>query len=85
MFKIDKDHLQNTMSAEYENCIVQDQALFKGLLSTISQVVLPHFISYKGSYEVWDKVQKNFTTMMKARMSQFHIELKTTKKLNHFT
>lgn len=36
----------------------------------------------KWSYEVWNKIHKQLTAIMKARVHQWHRELKITKKLN---
>src|SRR3954468_19974016 len=52
MYKTDEDRIGNTISAEYEAWIVQDQALFTWLLSTISEAVLPRVLSCKHSYQI---------------------------------
>src|SRR3954471_20230895 len=44
IFKSDDDRLANKVSDEYETWIIQDQALFSWLLSTISESVLPRVL-----------------------------------------
>lgn len=60
--------------------MVQDQALFTWLLSTISESVLPRLLSCKHAYEVWDKVHKHCNAQMKARVHQLRVKLKMIKK-----
>lgn len=45
MFKTESDRIENIVSKAYEEWIVQDQALFTWLLSTISESVLPCVLS----------------------------------------
>ncbi|CAI8596383.1 unnamed protein product [Vicia faba] len=81
-FKTDQSRILNKIFDEYEVWIVQDQALFIWLLSTISEFVLPRVLSCKHSYEVWDRIHKFFNAQMRARVRQLRVELKTTKKGN---
>jgi histone deacetylase 1/2 len=81
-FKTDQDRITGTFSEEYDAWIVQDQAIFIWLLSTIFEAVLPRVLACKHAYEVWDKIHQYFNAQMKARVRQFRVELKSTKKGN---
>lgn len=70
MFIIESDRNANVESEKYEACVVQDQALFTWLLSTISEIVLPCLLSYKHAYEISDKVHKHFHSQVKAHVHQ---------------
>ncbi|CAI8604343.1 unnamed protein product [Vicia faba] len=70
IFKSDKDHLANKVFDEYETWIVQDQAFFSWLLSTISKLVLPRVLSCKHRYQIWDQIHKHFNIVMKGRVHQ---------------
>ena len=80
IFDSEENRIANKVSAVYESWIVQDQALFSWLLSTISESVLPRVLSCKHSYQIWDQIHKHFNAVMKARVHQLRSELKTTKK-----
>lgn len=80
MFKSEQDQTCNIVSEKYESWIIQDQALFTWLLSTISESVFPRVLACKHAYEVWDKVHKHFNSQMKACAHQLRSELKTNKK-----
>lgn len=76
MFKTENDRLTNIVYENYEAWVVQDQALFAWLLSTISEVVLSCVLSCKHAYEMWDKMHKHFNLQMKAHVHQLRFELK---------
>src|SRR4051812_48064070 len=81
-YKTDQDRISGTFSEEYEAWIVQDQAVFIWLLSTISEAVLPRVLACKHAFEVWDHIHQYFNAQMKARVRQLRVELKSTKKGN---
>lgn len=56
----ENDRIANLVSEGYEYWKVQDQDLFTWFLSTISESVLPRVLSCKHTYEVYDKVHKQF-------------------------
>lgn len=80
MFKMDNDWLASFIFENYEAWNVHDQALFTWLLCMISEAVLPCVISYKHTYEVWDKVHNYFNSQMKDRVHQLKFELSMSKK-----
>lgn len=82
MFKTDCDRLSNVVSEEYETWIAQDQALFTWLLSIISEVVLPRFLSCKHAYEIWNRVHQHFRARMKVIVHQLRVKLRMVKKVN---
>lgn len=83
MFKNGEDRHANIRSDKYEAWIVQDQALFTWLLSTIPEAVLPCMLSCKHYYQIWDQIHKYFTVVMKAKVHQLRAELKVMKKEIH--
>lgn len=82
MFKVGHDRISNVVSKSFESWIMQDQILFKLLLSMISEGVLPCVISCKHSFKVWDKVHKHYNSQMKAHVHQLRSQLKTSTKVN---
>lgn len=81
MFNTDENRLNNAISDKCKTWIIQDQTLFIWVLSTISVSLLPQILMSKRSYEVWDRVHKPFTTIMKVLVGQL-LELKTVKLRN---
>lgn len=77
-----QDRVSGMISDEYEAWLVQDQALFIWLSSTIFESMLPRALLCKHAYEVWDKINQYFNAQMKARIRQLRVELKSTKKGN---
>lgn len=82
-FKTVQDQAESKVSDEYEAWIMQDQAIFVRLLSTISESMLPHVICSKHAFEVWDKIQNYFNPHMKDRVRQLRVKLKLVKKGNN--
>lgn len=76
MFKTENDQIENILFEAHEEWIVQDQALFTLLLSTISESLLHQVLSCKHTREVWDNVHKHYNAHMNARVHQLHEELK---------
>lgn len=74
------DETANKLSPEYEKWIVQDQALYTWLLSTLSETVLPRVLNCKHAYQVWDKIHTHFFSHLKAKARQLRTELKFLKK-----
>lgn len=72
-FKEAQDRITCTVSKDYEAWIVQDQAIFIWLLSTISKSVLPTVLACKHTFEVWDQIHQFFNTQMKARVRQLRV------------
>lgn len=70
----------NTISDDYENWFVQDQAVFAWLLTTISGSVLPRVLSCDHGFEVWETIHNHFYAVLRAKARQLHAELKTMKK-----
>lgn len=71
---------QNKVSAEYSKWIVQDQALYTWLLSTLSDTILPRVLSCRHAYQIRDKIHKYFYAHLKAKARHLRTELKTLKK-----
>lgn len=78
-FKSTQDQFTCTISDEYEAWIVQDQAMFIWLLSTLSESILHRALSCKHTFEVWDEIHQYSKAQMKARVCQLRVELKSTK------
>lgn len=73
MFKNDNDRIANIISKDYETWIVQDQSLFTWILSTISEVVLPHVLLCKNTYEFGRKMHKHFHSQIKICVHQLRL------------
>jgi histone deacetylase 1/2 len=69
-------------SDEYQQWLIKDQTLFTWLLSTLSDGVLPRVLSCRHAHEVWDKIHKYFSSVLKSRARQLRSELKNTKKMS---
>jgi hypothetical protein len=59
----------------YECWYDQNQQLLSGLLSSMTEDVLRDVVAATSSKEVYDSLQKKFTSSMKACMLQIHVEL----------
>lgn len=57
-----------------------DQQLLSGLFSTMSEEVLRDVITATTSQEVWDSLQKKFSSSTRARTVQLRVELATAQK-----
>jgi hypothetical protein len=64
----------------YEGWQDQDQQLLSGLLSSMTEDILRDVVSAKMAKEVWDSLQKKFSSSMSARTVQIRVELATAKK-----
>jgi hypothetical protein len=58
----------------------QDQQLLSGLLSSMTEDVLRDVVAATSSKEVWDSLQKKFSSSTRARTVQIRVELATAKK-----
>lgn len=47
------------------------------------EALLPHVLSCKHSYEIWDKVDKHFNLQMKAQLHQLRSELHSLNSQMH--
>jgi hypothetical protein len=54
-----------------------DQQLLSGLLSSMSEEILRDVIDATTSREVWDSLQKKFSSSTRARTVQLRVELAT--------
>lgn len=70
IIKFEADRLVNIKYEEYESWIIQDQALFTWLLSTIYETVHPRVLSCKPSYQIWDQIYKHFNALMNIRKKE---------------
>lgn len=80
LYKTEANHALDLVSDAYQRWLVQDQLLFTWLLSSISDSILPRVLGCKRSHQVWDHIHKYFFSLLKAKVRQFHSELKNMKK-----
>lgn len=52
----------------YQLWVVQDQTLFTWLLSSLSHSILPRFIGCKHSWQVWEKIDKQFHAHLRTKV-----------------
>lgn len=74
------DGAQLVPNPEYVKWFNQDQQLLSGLLSSMSEEILPDVIDSGTSKEAWDKLQRMFGSATRARVVQIRVDLTTTKK-----
>lgn len=67
-------------SEAYQLWVVQDHLLFTWLLGSLSPSILPRFIGCKQSWQVWEKIHKQFHVHLRTKVRQFRSELKNMKK-----
>jgi hypothetical protein len=72
--------VEQVSNLAYERWYDQDQQLLSGLLSSMIEEVLRDVVNAKSSREVWDSLQKKFTSSSKVCMVQIHVEHTTVKK-----
>ncbi|KAL5834483.1 hypothetical protein ACOSQ4_013980 [Xanthoceras sorbifolium] len=58
----------------------QDQNLLCWILSSISQDILPEFVSYLTASEAWKSVEELFASQSRANVMQLKLQLQTLKK-----
>jgi hypothetical protein len=64
----------------YERWLDKDQQVLSGLLSSMSEEILPDVVTAKTSKVVWDTLQRQFASATRACTVQIRVELATTKK-----
>ncbi|WJX88788.1 hypothetical protein P8452_70836 [Trifolium repens] len=80
MYNSESDRELDIVSEAYDQWLVQDQMLFTWLLSTLAESVLPHTITCRHAFQVWEQIHKHFHAHLKAKVRQLRYELKTIKK-----
>lgn len=81
-YKTSEVQVEGKVSDNYEVWIVQDQAIFISLFSTIHEFKLPSVLSCQHVFEVWERIHKYFNARMKVRLQQLRVELMSIKKGN---
>lgn len=66
----------------YKQWYDQDQQVLSGLLSSMSEEILHDVVAATTSKEVWDTLQRMFSSSTRARTVQTRVELATSKKRN---
>jgi hypothetical protein len=74
------DGAQLVPNPEYVKWFNQDQQLLSGLLSSMSEEILPDVNDSGTSKEAWDKLQRMFGSATRARVVQIRVDLATAKK-----
>lgn len=68
------------ISKEYQLWKKQDQLLISWLLSSMSETMLTRVVGCDKAYHIWDRVQEFFLSQTRAKVRQFKMELRYTKK-----
>lgn len=76
----DDQTAETTVNPEYALWKKQDQLLLSWLLSSMNESVLSSVISCTTSYEVWNALERLFSSQSKARILQLRMQLQTQKK-----
>ncbi|KAL5781189.1 hypothetical protein ACOSP7_006218 [Xanthoceras sorbifolium] len=69
-----------SISEEYLDWEQQDQALLVWILSSITQELLPEFVSCSTACEAWQTIQQLFSSQLTANIMQLKLQLQTLKK-----
>jgi hypothetical protein len=64
----------------YLTWLQQDQMVLSTIVSTISDGLISQVISYSTSYEVWNALERMYSSQSRAQIMQVHYQLDTLKK-----
>ncbi|KAJ0962599.1 hypothetical protein J5N97_027721 [Dioscorea zingiberensis] len=65
---------------DYKVWLQQDQLVLSALLSSLSEEVLSQVLFFSTSYEVWQALERMFSSRSKARIMQIRLQLSTRQK-----
>jgi hypothetical protein len=74
------DGAELVSNPEYVKWFNQHQQLLSGLLSSMSEEILPDVVDSGTSKDAWDKLQRMFGSATRAHVVQIRADLATAKK-----
>lgn len=79
-FLSDMDEEKGKLNEAYVDWEVQDSLLLSWLLQSMSEPMTRQMIGCDFSYQVWESLEAQFSTQSRAKVNQYHTQLKTIKK-----
>jgi hypothetical protein len=64
----------------YLTWLQQDQMVLSILVSTLSETLISQVIGYSTSSEIWNALERMYSSQSRARIMQVHYQLATLKK-----
>ena len=74
--------VQVIQNPDFGHWYLQDQMILSAIISSISERILAHVVKFNTSRDVWQALEKMFTSQSSARTMQIHYQLATLKKDN---
>ena len=85
MYSSDEDAAECRVNPEFLNWEQQDNLLLSWLLASLSELVRIRMVGCVFAYQVWEKIEKGFTSQTHARVRQLKTQLRSTKKTTSMT
>ena len=79
--EVDGD-VQVLQNPDFGHWYLQDQMILSAIISSISERILAYVVKFNTSRDVWQALEKMFTSQSRARTMQIHYQLATLKKCN---
>ena len=79
--EVDGD-VQVIQNPDFGHWYLQDQMILSAIISSIFECILAHVVKFNTSRDMWQALEKMFTSQSRARTMQIHYQLATLKKGN---
>ena len=79
--EVDGD-VQVIQNPDFGHWYLQDQMILSAIISSIFECILAHVVKFNTSRDMWQALEKMFTSQSRARTMQIYYQLATLKKGN---
>ena len=79
-FLSEEDEENGEINEDFLNWEQQDSLLFSWLLTSMTQAMTDLVIDCEFSYELWETLQKHFSSKTRAKITQYRTQLRTMEK-----